>query len=101
MGTATFDGKIKGKIVKGIPKIINDDCILVVFHGHSSDITHLLSRVKGLIFENGSPFDHLGIVTREMNIPAIYYVNNALSILKDGDLVEIDGTKGVINLNLV
>jgi len=35
-----------------------------------------------------------------MNIPAIYYVNNALSILKEGDLVEIDGTKGVINLNI-
>lgn len=100
-GIATFDGKIKGKIIKGIPQCINDDCILAVFHGHASDITHLLNRVKGLIFENGSPFDHLGIVAREMNIPAIYYVNNVLSILKDGDFVEIDGTRGVISLNMV
>ncbi|MFT4142892.1 MAG: PEP-utilizing enzyme [Mobilitalea sp.] len=97
-GVTTFDGKIKGKIIKGIPQSINDDCILVVYHGHASDITHLLSRVKGLIFENGSPFDHLGIISREMNIPAIYYVSNALSMFKDGDLVEIDGARGVVNL---
>lgn len=97
-GIATFNGIIRGKIMKGIPQSINDDCILVVYHGHSSDITHLLSRVKGLIFEDGSPFDHLGIITREMNIPAIYYVNKVLSILENGDLVEIDGRKGVIKL---
>jgi Phosphoenolpyruvate-protein kinase (PTS system EI component in bacteria) len=97
-GIATFQYKIKGKIIKGIPQNLDEDCILVVFHGHASDITHLLRRVKGLIFENGSPFDHLGIISKEMNIPVVYYVNNALSILNNGDLVEIDGTKGEINI---
>jgi len=100
-GMATFNGKIKGRITKGIPQSIDDDCILVVFHGHCADITHLLRRVKGLIFENGSPFDHLGIISREMNIPAIYYVKNALSLLNDGDIVEIDGTNNVIDLIIV
>lgn len=98
-GIATFDGKIKGKIIKGIPQSIDSDCILVVFHGHSSDITHLLGKVKGLIFENGSPFDHLGIISKEMNIPAIYYVKNALAVLKNGDWVEIDGSNDEISLN--
>ncbi len=88
---------MKGKVIKGIPQSIDDDCILVVYHGHASDITHLLSRVKGLIFENGSPFDHLGIVSREMNIPEIYYVRNVLTLLNDGDFVEIDGTRGIVN----
>jgi pyruvate,water dikinase len=97
-GIATFNGTIKGRIIRGIPQSVEEECILVVFHGHCAEITHLLSRVKGLIFENGSPFDHLGIISREMNIPAIYYVKNALSTLKSGDRVEIDGDNGRIRL---
>lgn len=97
-GIATFDGKIRGKVRKGIPKDIGEDCILVVHDGHGTDIIHLLSKVKGLIFENGSPFDHLGIISREMNIPAIYYVKDAFVKLKQEAVIEIDGDSNSIKI---
>jgi rifampicin phosphotransferase len=55
-----------------------------------------------LIFEGGSPFDHLGIIAREMNIPAVYYVKDACKLLKNGDEVELDGLNGqVVLLNRI
>jgi phosphohistidine swiveling domain-containing protein len=99
-GVSTFEGKIRGRVIVGIPHKVDEDSIIVVYHGHASDITHILNKVKGLIFENGSPFDHLGIISREMNIPAIYYVKGALSLLKTGDMIEINGTDGEVTINL-
>ena len=41
---------------------------------------------------------HSSIVAREMGIPAIVSVNNLLETLKDGDMVEMDGSTGEIKV---
>ncbi|OPJ60565.1 PEP-utilizing enzyme [Clostridium oryzae] len=48
--------------------------------------------------ENGSPFEHLDIIAREMNIPVICNVKNVMSLLKEGDEVILDGVNGKVTL---
>lgn len=95
------------KRVTGRVKVINDsarsneikeDCILVLQHGHGCYFLPVMNRIKGLIYDEGSPFDHPGILAREFGIPSIYKTRNATRVLKDGDLVELDGIAGVVNI---
>lgn len=101
-GTTVINGvsglrkKISGKVYVGMPKRLNDERILVLPHTHYGDIMPLLSKVKGLIFSGGSPYDHPGIIARELGIPAIYKANNAMELLKTDDEVELDGYTGEI-----
>ena len=46
--------------------------------------------------EKGSLLSHSAIISREMNIPAIVGVQEATSILKTGDMVQFDGSTGII-----
>lgn len=75
---------------------ISDERILVLRHGHGCYLMPLLDRVKGLIFDEGSPFDHPGIMAREFEIPSLYYTRNASELLKDDDEVELDGINGQV-----
>ncbi|WP_291580358.1 PEP/pyruvate-binding domain-containing protein [Clostridium sp. UBA6640] len=88
--------KVIGKVCLGIPNLINEDCILVIPYTRCGDIFPVLDKVKGVIVEQGSPFEHLGIILREVNIPCIYNVENACKILNNSDEVELDGIKGEI-----
>ena len=56
----------------------------------------LFPSISGLIVEKGSMLSHSAIVAREMGIPAVIGVKNATKIFKNGDRVELDGTKGTI-----
>lgn len=96
-----------GRRVTGRVKVINDsaksneireDCILVLKHGHGCYFLPVMNRIKGLIYDEGSPFDHPGILAREFGIPSIYKTGNATRVLKDGDLVELDGIMGEVRI---
>lgn len=99
-GLSSLSKIVKGKILIGhyIPKQIEEECILVVRNGHGNDLFPVIGKVAGLIVSGGSPFDHMGIITREMNIPAIYYVSNAFDVLKTGDTVILNGEEGTISV---
>lgn len=56
----------------------------------------LFPAAKGVLVERGSLLSHSAIVAREMRIPAIVSVPGITSWLKDGDIVEFDGSTGVI-----
>lgn len=90
-GIAGIRKKVSGKIYIGIPDKIDEDTILVISDGHSGEIYHLLDRVKGIIFAGGAPYDHIGIVAREMGVMTLYYVNDIYNYVKTGDYVELDG----------
>ena len=53
---------------------------------------------KGILVERGSILSHSAIVAREMGIPAIVGINHLFETLKDGDIVEMDGSKGTIKI---
>jgi pyruvate,water dikinase len=96
-GVSGLKKKITGRIYKGLPSVL-EEVILVLPHCHCGDIMPVISKVKGLIFEWGTPYDHPAIIARELGIPAIYYVNGAMKFFETGDEVELNGYSGEITI---
>ena len=89
----------RGRIQIGFPKTVpEDDIILVLDHGHEGDLTTILGCVKGIVMRMGSPACHMGIIARELGIPAIYGVGQGADLLKPGEEVEIRGAAGEVVL---
>ena len=56
----------------------------------------LFPTAGGIIVERGSTLSHSAVVARELGIPAIVGVPGLTKILKDQELVKMDGASGVI-----
>ncbi|MBC8135097.1 MAG: phosphoenolpyruvate synthase, partial [Fibrella sp.] len=56
----------------------------------------LFPAASALLVERGSLLSHSAIVAREMGIPAIVSVPGITHWLKDGDIVEMNGTTGTV-----
>lgn len=69
--------------------------ILVARHTDPGWIA-LFSGAAGIVVERGSLLSHSAIVAREMGIPAIVALDGATSWLNTGDLLEMDGSTGVV-----
>ena len=71
--------------------------ILVVKHVDPG-WTLLLVQAAGVISEKGNPLSHVAIVSREINIPAIVGVPDAVNRIRTGQSLSIDGTTGSVNV---
>lgn len=60
--------------------------------------TPLFINAAGVILEVGGVLQHGALVAREYGKPCIAGIENAASILKDGQIVEIDGANGIVRL---
>lgn len=58
--------------------------------------TPLFSVACGIVCDTGGPLSHAAIVAREYGIPAVLGTGNATSVLKNGDIVRIDGSSGTV-----
>jgi phosphohistidine swiveling domain-containing protein len=56
----------------------------------------ILSKVKGIITDEGGILAHAAILCREHNIPCIVGTKNATRIIKNGDEVILNATKGTV-----
>ncbi|MBO9617100.1 MAG: phosphoenolpyruvate synthase [Dyadobacter sp.] len=56
----------------------------------------LFPGASGIIVERGSLLSHSAIVSREMGKPCIVGVTGLLKSLKTGDVIEMDGSTGII-----
>jgi len=58
--------------------------------------TPYFSIIAGLITEIGSPLSHGAVVAREYGIPVIVGAKGAKKFIADGNLVRLDGNRGII-----
>ena len=58
--------------------------------------TALMALSKGIVVEHGGILSHASIVARELEIPAVIGINKAVQRFKTGDLLFIDGEKGIV-----
>jgi len=58
--------------------------------------TPLFMKASGLVMELGGMLSHGSVVAREYGLPAVVNVPDATRVLKDGDEITIDGTRGVV-----
>lgn len=60
------------------------------------DIVPAMKKASAIVTEQGGVTSHAAIVSRELNIPCVIGTKIATKVLKDGDRVEVDATKGVV-----
>ncbi len=58
----------------------------------------LMMQAVGLVSEKGSLLSHTAIVGRELGIPVVVGLSGATSIFKDGDILKMDGSLGIVEL---
>jgi phosphohistidine swiveling domain-containing protein len=58
--------------------------------------TPLFYSAAGLVTESGGPLSHGAVTAREMRLPAVMSVRQAMSLLCDEQVVTVDGTQGIV-----
>ncbi len=100
VGRPCTSGQVRGrvKVFKefSMPEII--DFEIVVAKHTDPGWTPLIGLAKGLIVERGGILSHASIVSRELGIPTIIGALDATEILRDDQMVAIDGSTGLISI---
>lgn len=60
--------------------------------------TVIFPRAAAIITDIGAPLSHAAIVAREFGIPAVVGCGNATTVLKTGDMVTVDGARGIVTV---
>ena len=58
--------------------------------------TPLFYSAAGVIVESGGPLSHGAVTARELGLPAVMAVRDALATLRDGQIVTVDGSRGEV-----
>jgi rifampicin phosphotransferase len=73
---------------------------ILVTRGTDPGWTPIFPLVGGLVLETGGLLSHGAIIAREYGVPAVINVPGALSTIKNGQSIEVDGTNGRVYLDL-
>lgn len=60
--------------------------------------TPVFINAAGVVLEIGGPLQHCAIIAREYNLPCVSGINGVTNLIKDGDLLEVDGTNGLVRI---
>ncbi len=98
-GYGASPGVASGKViivkdVKDTSKIQEGDIMVATMT--NPDMVPAMKKVVGIITDEGGMTCHAAIVSRELGTPAVVGTKQATSILKEGQIVTIDGENGLI-----
>ena len=98
-GQCACEGKVKGlaKIIKNKEDYgkFNASDVLISY-ATNPNMVPLMKKAAAVVTDEGGITCHAAIVSRELNIPCVIGTRFATATLKDGELIEVDATKGVI-----
>jgi len=60
--------------------------------------TPLFEIVAGLVSEAGGMLSHPAVVAREFGLPAAVGVRGATALIRDGQVINVSGTEGIVRL---
>ena len=60
--------------------------------------TPLFLHAAGLVMERGGMLSHGAVVAREYGVPAVVNIPNATQRIVDGQMLQVDGNKGVVSI---
>jgi pyruvate, water dikinase len=69
---------------------------VMVTHMTAPDWVPLMRRAAAIVTDSGGMTCHAAIVSRELGIPAVVGTGEATRKLRDGEIVTVDATKGVV-----
>jgi pyruvate,water dikinase len=98
-GAAASPGVASGpvKIVPDpsmIDKVLNGD--ILVAEMTTPDFVPAMKRAAGIVTDRGGRTAHAAIVSRELGIPCVVGCEKATAILKDGQIITVDGSNGKV-----
>lgn len=98
-GTPVSNGIVQGK-VRIVHTLSDADSLeegeIMVASFTDVGWTPYFSIIAGLVTEIGSPLSHGAVIAREYGIPAVVGAKGAKQFLKTGDVILLDGDKGII-----
>jgi phosphohistidine swiveling domain-containing protein len=62
--------------------------------------TPLFATAVAVVTDTGGVLSHCAIVAREYRIPAVVGTGSATTTIRDGQLIEVDGTRGIVRLEI-
>ncbi len=77
-----------------MPKMKNGDILVAV--STNPDVVPAMKKAAAIITEQGGVTCHAAIVSRELGIPCVIGTKIATRVLKDGDIVEVDASHGIV-----
>lgn len=75
-----------------------DDGDIIVTRVTDTAWTPLFLAAGAVVTDVGGRYSHATIVARELGIPAVVDTGNGTSVLRDGDIVEVDGNAGTVRV---
>lgn len=97
LGAAPGVGKGKVKILAGpkeIGKVEKGD--VLVTDMTTPDFVPAMKKAIAIVTNSGGMTCHAAIVSREMGIPCVVGTKNCTSVLRDGQFITVDASRGVI-----
>ncbi|WP_033160028.1 phosphoenolpyruvate--protein phosphotransferase [Mycoplasmoides alvi] len=86
-----------------LPNLLSlDKSVIIIADDLSPSQTALLDKnyVKGFVTSMGGKTSHAAIIARTLEIPAILGIQTGLDSIQNGEIIAIDGTKGILHFDL-
>ncbi len=105
-GTTMEGFSANSGIVRGVAKIIlhSQDFKkllpgeILVTTMTSVDFVPVMERAAAFVTNEGGITSHASIVAREMNKPCVIGTKVATQMIRDGDMIEVDGDRGIVTI---
>ena len=97
-GLAVSAGVIEGRarVISSFEDAELDEEDILVTEFTDPSWTPLFVSIKGLVTEVGGLITHGAIIAREYGLPAVVSVEGATKLIKDGQMIRVNGTEGFI-----
>lgn len=98
-GYSAFPGKVTGAVrVISDPKQTNNFKAgdILIAGATRPEFLPIMHKAAGFVTDAGGILSHAAITAREMQKPCIVGTKIATSVLKDGDVIEVDANHGVV-----
>ncbi len=96
---------ISAGIIKGYAKVLKTPYEkpvlqgeILVTHATEPSWTPVFNNASGVVLEVGGMLQHGAIIAREYGLPCVSGIRTAMEKIKDGDLLEVDGTNGIVRI---
>lgn len=83
-----------------LPARLDQPCIVVAENLSPSETIALpRDRVLGFVLDHGSLTSHAALIARALEIPAVFGLGNFSATVRSGDMLAIDGHRGLVIVN--
>jgi len=97
IGTSPYTGVGRVKKIENLSDLLQlEGGEIVVLSRASRDMSFYLQRVGGVVTDYGGLTSHVAIILREMKVACVMGTEHATELLKNGDIVTVDGKTGNI-----